>query len=270
MVYKQSQLESFVNGFCKVDERIKSINHDFIMAPLMGAIPFIDTLAIINKNLNLNEVEYPPSTSRFENLGELLTDWYSNFLKENYIEGEKLKLIFIDEVVSGASAIRDHKYINKALEKIAESKIKELYIESKREDKSRLHDYKKILTNLKRNIIYEIIGIEDSSGKEKRNENKYYNRLKKEKIIVPIEVQKIITMDNPAYSPAQLKFSHRNKYSRPFYLPEIEGFNITPEYIGFLRDVARYVGVNPDDVNSVNQSKIFNFTKYLSDKFKTQ
>ncbi|MFH1210042.1 MAG: hypothetical protein V1663_04605 [archaeon] len=269
MTYTESQLKSFVDGLSRADTEIKKQDPDFILAPIIGAIPFIDTLAIINPHFRLFSVEYPPSTSRFENLGEIIEDWFYNFLKENHIEDEALKLVFIDEVVSGTSAVRGHKYLNKSLEKIAKEDIKEIFqTDDIKRNGHLIGEYKKRIHDLKKQIKYHIIGIEDHSGRNQRSNNKAYNRLKREGLVTPIEVEKIITMDNPIYTPIQLKFSHKGGSGRPFYLPEVESFCTTPEYIEFLRSVARYIGKDPHEINPVNQSRIFNFTRYLSDQFK--
>ena len=275
MGYTDSELKSFVDGMINVDNLIKKLPYDHIIAPLLGAVPFIDVLAIINPNMNLNSVEYSPETSKFENLGELMGDWYFNFITQNHLENEEFKLLAIDEVVSGTSAIRGHKFFNKSLEKIAKKELSSFYKEfeiNPNEDTpiggNFIKDYKERFKELKEKVTLITIGIEDKKGRDMREQNNKYNKLKEKNLIIPVEVERIIPMDNPAYSPVQLKFSHRNGHDRPFYYPEIESFNVTPEYIDFLCDIAKYMGFNPDSVNPINQNKIKNFVNYLSNELK--
>ena len=269
MVYTSSELKSFVEGMIKVDRILKELSPDHIIAPLMSAIPFIDVLAIINPNLDLNSVEYSPETSKFENLGDLISDWYSHFISQKFLEDEELNLVSINEVVSGTSAVRSYSFFSKVLERIAKEQVAELRDQDpSTKDKMFMEEYKRRITDLKSRIIHKTIGIEDSKGVKQRDSNKPYNRLKRENHVIPVSVEKIIPMDNPMYSPAQLEFSHRNGHERPFYFPKIASFNMTPEYLEFLQDIARYIGADPQKVGPVNQSKILDFPRYLSDRLK--
>ena len=61
----------------------------------------------IDRKFHLENVEYPPNSSRFGNREELMKQWYGNFLRDNF-SGNKLSLICIDEDISGASATKGH------------------------------------------------------------------------------------------------------------------------------------------------------------------
>jgi hypothetical protein len=113
---------------------------------------------------------------------------------------------------------------------------------------------------------YRTIGIEDSKAEGKRN--KEYETFKEARRVIPIEVSTIISMDIPDFTPPRFKQVESNvKTSGKNYVqysPFVESFVVTPRYLGFLQQIAKRVGKNPDLVDPVNFNLIMNSNKYLS------
>lgn len=255
--YSNRDLESYVNGFIKVSRILKSQNPDYLLAPITGAIPFIDTLAIIDRKFDYNSIQYVPSTSKFDNLIELMEDWYTNFIRSNY-HTEKMKIVTIDEVVSGASALRTFDAIQKAIDNNAKEFTQEI--------SGTTEDYEIIRKKMNKNIKNISIGIVETDRNRTRT-NKRYNRLVNQKNIIEVPVNKIIPMDYPPLCPLKLKFNHKNEHNRPLYKPEIESFEVSKEYIQFLQDIARYIGLDPSTASPINVGKIANFKDFISEKY---
>jgi hypothetical protein len=264
--YTHEQLKSFVNGFRKASGLVKKLSPDHLLIPITGAVPFVDVLSIVDRHFDYSATDYMPNSSKFKNLDELMGRWFSNFLDKTY-SGNPLSLVVLDEVVSGASALRSYLHFQKAIDEKAKRDTKKIIGE---EDfsKKNIDIYNRIKNELNKRISYSSIGIQEQAPSHIKRRNKKYKKLVEKKIFFPVEVEKIITMDDPAFNYINLKFSHRNVLNRPFYEPEITGFNITPEYIRFLQDVAIYVGADPSKVELVNLSKIGEFKKYLEEPAK--
>ena len=275
MTYTLEEVVSLAEGMKKASEIIREFDPDYVLAPITGAIPFIDLINIVDPEFKDLTIEYVPSTSKFENLIELTDDWFYNFLTENHLSGETLKLISVDEVVSGTSAYRNYQRLNKTLERMTKEEMKNMLgltiCRNSKNVEGAVEQYKQMLRDLKDLIVYKTVGIQDEKGKNQRRNNKSYRRMLRRGIVKPVDVKSIITMDNADFCPVMLKFSYKKESTgRPFYLPEIESFNISPEYLGLLQDVAKYVGVDPSTVSPRNMSKISGFTKYLSPELLTK
>lgn len=260
--YTQEDLESFVKGFIKASKVLRSEKPDFLLAPITGAVPFIDTLALVDRKFHFDSVQYVPSTSKFDNLLELMEDWYTNFLESKY-RGERIKIATVDEVVSGSSAVRAFDAFEKGKDNLAKILAREI---GNKDTKS----YEKFKKDLNKRLVYLSLGIFEQE-RNGAGSNRRYQRLISQKKIKQIPVKKIVTMDYPPLCPLKLKPSHKSKdQKRSFYKPEIGSFEVSGEYIGFLRDVARYVGVDPESVSPVNVSRMHNFRDFLSDRFKEE
>ena len=84
--------------------------------------------------------------------------------------------------------------------------------------------------------------------------------------ILPVEVDTILTMDDPRYCPAKLEELYQNMDTKEHirFSPKVRDFVVTPEYINFLRSIANYLGKNPNQVHAVNMSAILDSSKYLN------
>ncbi|MCX8194446.1 MAG: hypothetical protein N3G19_03785, partial [Candidatus Pacearchaeota archaeon] len=100
----EEEFESFIKGMKRLSTFLQSQKPDYIFAPVVGAVPLIDVLCILDKHLPLEIVEYPPNSSRIKNREELMQRWYKNFLERNYTK-EPMKICTIEEIISGASAL---------------------------------------------------------------------------------------------------------------------------------------------------------------------
>ncbi len=249
--YTQKELEEFVKGMKKISRIIHSKKPDFIFAPITGAVPFIDVLNIVDRYFPLNSVEYPPNSSRFFDRNNLLYGWNKNFLEENYF-GERIKIVSLDEVLSGSSASAGYNQFRRAIDSL----IMERAGSSLEREDSHTHHLKKI----NKDIGYEILGIA-----ERRRRNHNFSRLLNQKKAHLVEVPLIIPLDDVALNTVRLKVDENACERRQRYLPQIAKFETTPEYLSFLQDVASFVGVDPSTVGPVNFGRISeSLSKYLS------
>lgn len=229
--YNKEEFEKFAIGLKKISDILRSEKPDFVFAPVVGSVPLIDLISISDRHFNLDSVEYPPNSSRFLKREDIMSKWYSKFLKENYY-GEPIKIICIDEIISGSSAIKGYKEFQKAI------------IKFKQEENE----------NLERKVKYNILGPAELPKNKKRNHG--ITRLVNKKIAKIIEVGKIITSDNPDLNYIRLKSGGFNAQGREIYLPEIEFFKVSPEYITLLQNFASYMGADPKNVSANNLSRI--------------
>jgi len=115
---------------------------------------------------------------------------------------------------------------------------------------------------LESELIYRTIGIEDS--KKQGSRNNVYEQRKSEGRIFPVSVDTILTMDDPRFCPAKFKELHpESSKEHVLFSPHIQNFEVSPEYINFLKDIANYVGKNPNEVHPVNMVAILDSAKYL-------
>lgn len=305
MMADKKQITSFIDSMVKASEIIKKENPDYLVAPLLGSVPFIDAMNIVSTDFDASKVYYLPSSSRIQDVNKIIRSWYANFLNDKISFPDSFpKIMGIDEVVSGQSVIRCLKEIdiatNKVKKEIRQNLVEKLHskkvevaleavrdldmlsdnkysiefldIRNKFENNSYCNDRKlakkdtaffvEILKkNLEDKLNYFTIGIEDM--KKEGDRNLEYEELKKQKRVIPSEVDVILTMDDPRYCPPrfkEIKFSNKdyNKFS-----PEIKEFVVTKEYVNFLRTLASYIGKDPQKVSPVNFGRIFDSSKYL-------
>src|SRR3989344_9238941 len=111
--------KSIVEGFKKVSDIIKMKGPDYILAPVIGAVPFVDILKIIDRKFPLENIVYLPNSSRFSNRDELVSRWYKNFYKKKDV-GDEMKILCLDEVLSGSSAVNSYINFRKSIQERAE------------------------------------------------------------------------------------------------------------------------------------------------------
>lgn len=165
-------LKSFVKGMEHVDEKIEEINPDYIIAPMIGAIPFIDTLNIINEDFDNFKVEYVPASNKIHNLKFVLRNWFNNFLDENASDNG-LTLLSLDEVVSGNSLQRVYKQFDNARSDYTQRKAVDLFGKAVRFNDHNVRDY---MNELKAKIKYKSVGVVDSKL-DKKEKQKIQNTL---------------------------------------------------------------------------------------------
>ena len=237
--YTTKEFDCFMKSMKKASDYLRSKKPDFIFAPIIGSIPLIDILSIIDRHFPLEIIEYPPNSSRFTNREEIIDKWYSNFLNNNYI-GEPMSIICIDEVISGSSATKGYNEFYKILHKLDEEKK----------------------SPLKKRVNYEILGIGEQPRNLKRNYT-FRGMVNQGKAKV-FETDRIITADNIDLNPVRLKRGELNAQKRQTYLPKIESMEYSKYYLNLLHDTANFFGVDPEKVTPVNLLKIQgSLEKYL-------
>lgn len=240
MRYTKEEFEEFAGGIKKASDILRSRKPDYVFAPLLGSVPLVDLLAITDRHFNLDNVEYPPNSSRFLDREGIMQGWYGNFLSTNY-HGEDMKIVCVDEVISGSSAVKGYQEFQKALFEFA----------------------RKSGQDAKKKVSYEILGIGEKPKNGKRNHG--LERLTNSGIAKVIEVGRILTSDDPVLNPVRLKIGGTNPQGRQIYLPEVERFDVTEDYITLLQNFAADIGADPSKVSPQNLAKIRDSAlKYLS------
>ena len=105
----------FVKGLGEASEIIVDKNPDYFIAPMMGAVPFIDVMHILNDDFEVSKVHYMPASSHVVDAKRVIGNWMDNFLDQNVTIDSSVKLMGIDEVVSGSSATRVYRAVNQAI-----------------------------------------------------------------------------------------------------------------------------------------------------------
>lgn len=233
------EFEMFAEGMKKASNILKSKNPDYVFAPVLGSVPFVDLLKIVDRHFELDSVEYPPNSSRFRNREEIMAEWYKNFLDTNYA-GEKIKIVCIDEVISGSSALKGYKEFNKALHEYQQNKH----------------------PRAGKKINYELLGISEPMKDGKRNKG-LEGLVRKNKAHL-VNVGNILTADDMSLNPVRLKVEGQNSQGRHIYSPEIDRFEISNKYLTFLQNFAQYIGRDPSKVTVQNIGRIReSMDKYL-------
>ena len=111
-------LKSYIDAMTEATSIIGKENPDFLVVPMMGSVPFIDAMAIVDKDFDISKAVYMPASSRIDGVEKVIQEWYGNFLEDvvdfPYIFPD---ILGIDEVVSGNSIKRCFKSINHAVQK---------------------------------------------------------------------------------------------------------------------------------------------------------
>jgi len=234
--YTSEEFESFMKSMKKMSDILRSKKPDYIFAPILGSIPLIDILSIVDRHFQLETVEYPPNSSRFLKREEIIDRWYSNFIKSNYF-GKKMSIVCIDEIISGSSATKGYQEFYKILYNFCNKKGN-------------------------KKIKYEILGVGEKPRNGRRNQT--FRKLVNQRKAIVLETKKIITADNPRLNPIRLKKGGLNKQGRQIYLPEIEYVSYPQEYLNLLSNTASYFGADPEGVSPKNIVKMqISLERYL-------
>jgi hypothetical protein len=127
-----TKLTSFVDAMKQASEVIKQENPDYLIVPMLGSVPLVDTMAIVDKDFDSSKAVYMPASSRILDVKKVIKDWYLNFLGDIIHSPEIFpKVLGIDEVVSGQSVTRCFENIDSATEstrrKIRQSLVERLH-----------------------------------------------------------------------------------------------------------------------------------------------
>ncbi len=249
-MYSQNELESFVHAITQINHFIDQEKPDIILAPMMGAVPLVDALNALNPHFENNKVYYVPASSSLQSLNNILPGAVKNVLEEA-VPAEfpgRLKIFSIDEVVSGASAVRLRNKVNLGLRRFARERG---------------------LTNEEvADIEYTQIGMEHGLHKANGKDwNNGYKQLRDLGLVVPFEVDRIITMDNPKFCPVRYK-RHPYDHARntPIVDPKIK---VPKEYVRLLHDMASVAGADPNMAGPKNLKKILEHQRFVPLRYKT-
>lgn len=108
-------LKSYVDAMVEAAAIVKKEDPHFLVAPMSGSVPFIDAMAIVDRDFDPSRVVYMPASSRIVDVNNVIFNWYSGLLNESVNSPNHFpKVMGIDEVVSGQSVLRCVKMIDKA------------------------------------------------------------------------------------------------------------------------------------------------------------
>lgn len=263
MTYDYKTLESFVRSFERADEIIKEKNPDCIIAPMFGAVPFIDILNIINDEFPNEKVEYIPASNRVYRLRETLRSAFKKLIEAYTPNGGSF--LSIDEVVSGNSLQRVYKQFEAARLEYANDRTIRTYGQT---TDFRLEFIKDFRDEIVKSIRYNSIGIVDPKmDRQKKKKSPVYEKLVEEGIAIPVLTRGIITMDNTDFFPAKYKISRTNE-GNIVNLPVVENFEISKVYIDFLKQVAEVVGKDPNSITVANIGKISESYKWVPEELR--
>lgn len=117
-MFPKDNLKSYVDAMSQAGALITEQKPDFVICPMLGSVPFIDSLAIVSRDFDPSKVLYMPASSRIKDVNDVITRWYSGFLDAQVSSPSFFpKVIALDEVVSGNSVIRCVKNIEKAVDR---------------------------------------------------------------------------------------------------------------------------------------------------------
>ena len=251
-------IEDFVTSMQEVARLIKQRNPDVIVAPMFGAVPFIDVLGVIDDAFPNEKVVYVPASNRVYRLREVLRGTFQNVIREHIPLGGSL--LSLDEVVSGNSLMRVYKQFEAARVAYAN----EATVTTFGPDVDfRLPAVKEYRDALITSINYRSIGVVDSKlQRQGRQQNPEYQRLVDSHIVIPVQTPCIVTMDRPEFFPARYK-EQKDSEGRTVYLPVVEQFQVSQPYIDLLITVADMMGKDRNVVTMHNLARIRNSYQYV-------
>jgi len=257
-------IENFIKGIEQAGDLIRQKKPDCIVAPMFGAVPFIDILNVIQDDFPNEIVEYVPASNKVHDVRNVIHGAMNSIL-EKYYNPEGTKIVSIDEVVSGNSLMRVYKQFNSARQSFADRKTIEVFGQDTSFENENIRAYR---DNIKDKITYFSVGIIDSKlSRIRKQKNPEYLELLSKNIVLPVEVDSIITMDRPAFFPAKYKTA-KNSEGRTMYLPVVDNFDINKSYVDLLIHVAEIYGKDMSSANPKNLVKIRESYKLIPEKYR--
>lgn len=295
-------LKAYEEGLRKASEIIVETSPDYIIAPMMGAVPFIDVMHILNDSFDPEKVYYMPASSHIADVSGIMKNWMKNFLKKNVTPEKPVILVSIDEVVSGNSAVRVSRSIDEAinqrnkelvsivlqtfnvtdndafegaanyLNQLTDSKNYDFFsqlITDKRDgvfqkDMPTLRTSRNLLTSLVRDYFENHIRCV-GLGIEDSKATDRRNKEYKELI----ETKRMV----PVPVKTILTMDHPKLCPAVYkqiadkghvrFSPEVDRFEVSQEYIIFLQNIAKIAGRNPNLVAPINMGRILESSDYL-------
>jgi len=244
----KSLIEDFISGLYKVNDFITEFDPDIVIFPIRGAVPINDMLRIIDRNNILSrDTEYLYSSSSVYRVNDVIRDSFKNLLKEYHVPGEKIKILTIDEVVSGHSLAREAKYIRMGLLDYINSNP---YLSEK---------------NLEDIVLKSVAIVDTRYQKQGKPLQKGYLKMLKQDLVYEVPVRENIVMDKPQYCPVKMKRKDLHTY-----YPEMERFEVSIDYLNLLRYVASVVGENLKLVPLQNPEAVHSSERFVPEKYKSK
>jgi hypothetical protein len=247
----KAALEDFVHAMEAASSVIRKQQPDVIVAPMFGAVPFIDALNIVDDYFPNEKVIYVPASNKVNKVTDVLRGTFENVIRQHTPNGGLF--LSIDEVVSGNSLTRVFKQFSAARMEYANKKTATQYGDRADFTKEHVRAFRDALVN---DTHYRSVGIVDSrKTRADAPKNDTYCQLVSDGTVIPIDTLCIITMDRQDFFPARYKEA-RDIRGRKTYLPIVEGFHVTTPYMDFLRDVADILGKPRSRAQPSNMQKI--------------
>lgn len=272
----QKAYDAFARCFEIAAEKIREYEPDVIIAPMRGAVPFIDVLHIIDESFPLDKVEYVSASSVVHRRKEVLKGSFRNIIKASDA-GEQTKFLSLDEVISGNSAAIVSKQFDAARWEYANDKARDS-LGSPEQWKSIGSDdpgFKRAIEQHRAETIermpYVTIGIVDKEKRDTIPEDRRtpaYQRMLEKGIVIPIETPSILSMDKIGFFPANYREGTDGE-GKPVHLPVVESFHAGPRYLDFLKRIASIVGKDPAKISPCNVGKITDSYKWVPEELRT-
>jgi len=252
--YTREELESFVEGIRGAAVKIRELNPGYHIVSLNGGLALFDVLGIVDIDVDSDRAFYFPGSSRIQNSKEVLTRCFENFFLEKQDEvNERCALASLDEVVGGHSVERVVNSYNAASKRVARFNL--------RGTERRKGDVEDEAYTLRENFPLTIFGIKDMRNTGRRMSREYSSRVDSGDIL-EFPVKKIITMDDIDYEIVRFAHPESSGFSGQGYYPRVKEITRTSEYNALLRDVAGYVGADPDKIHLDRARIISDCDKY--------
>lgn len=253
--YTRDELIDFVDGIRRAAADIRILNPSYYVVSLNGGLPLFDISTIVDSSIDTRNAVYFPGSSRIKDCEEVLTRCFENFFLEQQDRGDAenpRNLVSLDEVVGGHSVGRLFNCYQSASRIIAKHN---LYGNEARKGAIDEEAY-----DLRTQFPLKVFGIRDMR-KEIRMRNEYKRRVQDGEI-KEYKVPKIITMDDPDYQTVEFAHPRSSGFSGVGYYPKVEKTVRTAFYDELLRDVAGYIGTDPNDIHLDRSRIISDCEKY--------
>ena len=252
-------LEGFVRSLERVAALIKERSPDVIVAPMMGAIPFIDVLNVVDPNFPNDKVVYVPASNKVHNVEEVMTGVFGNVISALTPDGGSY--LAIDEVVSGGSAQNVFKRFGAARSAYARRKTLDLYGSTANFRDRQVGDHE---NSVRASIKYNTVGIVDAKAKKRSA----YQEMVDRGTMIPVPTDCIVTMDKTDFLPFGYKTDHDDQ-GRLVHLPVVDCFSVSPAYVDFLISVAQVLGANAQDVTVRNMARIRDSYRWVPEELRS-
>lgn len=268
--YSPQELKSFVDGVIAASSLMRreyetlaidcakshrNFGFPHYIVSLHGCLPLFDILNIVDAMVDTDKAVYFPGSSRIKDSREVLRRCFENFLREKDEEtGDVTPLFSLDEVVGGHSVERLIRSYETGVRRLASHRL--------RGSERRMSDVDEWVYDLKQKFPLRVFGLRDMRNPNRKMSWEYLKRVEDGEIF-EIPVKKIITMDDPDYE--SVRFAHpvsKGWQASEGFFPRIEEVTRTRVYENFLKDVARYMGADPDRINLERSRLISDCEKY--------